>query len=286
MTWIDTSSKLKILMLLDRDEESRALRKELECFEHRVQVCHKADEALRLLRQWQPDLLITDEGLGRGQSEVGLRLAEFCRATEDQANGWPGIRTLILIPNADWDRFKQAQRTGAHVVVRAPNFDAVIRYVQTIADNILTDRSLGPSLVGLHRFTGNSPCSNCENCEWVGAEIAYGSSKTDVQNLTAVRIVLLNALLFRRRGLRPIDIEQACIESAFLKRLAGKHVLRQSVVKMEATRLRKHFDEGMAILGIPYTGKHFLPYVTHSAEIYCLAGNRRIVHIPTDTCRR
>jgi threonine synthase len=66
------------------------------------------------------------------------------QVTEDRVNGWAGTRTLILIPNADWDRFKQAQQTGAHVIVRATNFDAVIRYVQTVADDLVIDRSLGP----------------------------------------------------------------------------------------------------------------------------------------------
>ena len=272
---------LKILVALPNGAERIALQQELESLGHRVECTGEFREALKWLRDWQPDLIVTEEGLGRTQPDAGLRLAEFCRATEDQVNGWPGTRTVILIPNADWNRFRQVQKTGAHVILRAPNFDTVIRYIQTVVDDLATDRLLGPALVGIHRFTGNSPCPNCENCQWVGAEIIYGSSKTDVRNLTAVRIVLLNALLFRRRGQRPIDIENACRESALLKNLLGKHAVRQSAVKMEITRLRKHLDDDLGVLGIPYTGKHFLPYIMHGAEVYCLSGNRRLIHVPT-----
>jgi hypothetical protein len=271
---------LKILIAIQHGAEGIALQQELECLGHRVECTGEFREAVKWLRDWQPDLIVTEEGLGRTQPDAGLRLAEFCRATEDQVNGWPGTRTLILIPRADWNRFRQAQQTGAHVILRAANFDAVIRYIQTVVDDLVTDRLLGPALVGIHRFTGNSPCPNCENCQWFGAEIAYGSSKTDVHNLTAVRIVLLNALLFRRRGQHPVDIENACSESPFLRRLLGRHVLRQSAVKMEATRLRRHFDDELHALGAPYTGKHFLPYLSHGAGTYCLSGNRRLVHIP------
>jgi len=271
---------LNILVALDNSAERIALEQQLESLGHRVECTSELGEALKWLRDWQPDLIVTAPGLGRTQPNAGLSLAEFCRATEDQVNGWNGTRTLILIPNADWDAFKQAQQTGAHVIVRASDFDAVIRYIQTLLDDVVTDRLLGPALVGLHRFIGKRPYPNCENCQWVGAEIVYGSSKIDVRDLTAVRIALLNALLFRRRGQRPIDIENACRESPFLKRLLGKHVLRQSAVKMEVTRLRKHFDHELEVLGIAYTGKHFLPSLTHSVEIYCLVGNRRLVHIP------
>jgi len=48
---------------------------------------------------------------------------------------------------------------------------------------------------------------------------------------------------------------------------------------MEATRLRRHFDEALQSIGVPYAGEHFLPFVSHGAEIYCLSGNRRLAHI-------
>jgi hypothetical protein len=51
----------------------------------------------------------------------------------------------------------RAHRTGAHVIVKGGNFDAAIRYVQTIADGLVTDRLLGPALVGMHRYRGKSP---------------------------------------------------------------------------------------------------------------------------------
>ena len=277
---------MKTLIALENDAEAQLLQTGLESINYRVLVCHEAIGATKHLLDWQPDVLVTEEKLERGESNSGLRLAELFRLSTEQRHGCSRTQALILVPFADWDRIKRAQRTGAHVIVKTANFDAVIRYVQTVVDDLATDRLLGPALVGIHRFTRNSPCTNCDNCQWVGAEILYGSSKTDVHNLTAVRIVLLNALLFRRRGQRPIDIENAGRESPFLKRLLGKHVLLQSAVKMEVTRLRKHFDDELKVLGTPYTGRHFLPYLTHSAETYRLSGSRRLVHIPVAaSCR-
>lgn len=45
----------------------------------------------------------------------------------------------------------------------------------------------------------------------------------------------------------------------FFKRIPSKHVLRASAVKMEATRLRRHFDEVLQAMGVAYAGEHFLP---------------------------
>jgi hypothetical protein len=83
-----------------------------------VELSSELDDALRWLRKWQPDMVVAGEGLGRNRPVGGLRLAEYCRVMADRVNGWPGTRALILIPDADWDRFKQAQRTGAHVIVK------------------------------------------------------------------------------------------------------------------------------------------------------------------------
>lgn len=271
---------MKTLIALENNAEAQLLQTGLESINYRVRVCHEAIGATRHLLDWQPDVLVTEEKLQRGESNSGLRLAELCRLSAEQSHGCSRTQALILVPFADWDRIERAQRTGAHVIVKASNFDAVIRYIQTVVDDLITDRMLGPTLVGIHCFTGNNPRPNCENCQWVGADIAYGRSKTDVRNLTAVRIALLNALLFRRRGQRANEIEDACRESPFLKKLLRKHVLRQSAVKMEVARLRKHFDDELTVLGMPYTGKYFLPYVTHGAETYRLSGSRRLAHIP------
>ena len=90
----------------------------------------------------------------------------------------------MFIPIPDWERFERAQQTGAHVIVKGANFDAAIRYIQTVADNLVTDRMLGPALCGIHKFKGDGPHAKCEDCEWIGATISYGSSQADCQNLS------------------------------------------------------------------------------------------------------
>jgi hypothetical protein len=276
------TSELKILIALQKEEETSALQEELEYLGHRTLPCTELNEALQWVRRWQPDLIITEEQLGREQPDAGLRLAEYCRVTEDRVNGWPGTRTVLSIPVPDWDRFKRAQRTCAHVIVKGPNFGATIRYVLTIADNIVTDRILGPALVGMHRFKGDAPSAKCENCEWIGGTISYESSQTDLQYLTPVRIGLLNVLLFRQRGQSSRAIANVCDESRFLQKILRGHVLRESAVKMEATRLRRDIEEALAAIGAPYTGEHFLPFVPHGTKLYCLAGNRRLMHIHSE----
>lgn len=271
---------LKVLIVFQRAEESSFLSGCLENLGCRVLIVRNLNEAIGRLQEWQPDLVIAEEGLGPKQPEAGLRLAEYCLCMEDRVNGWPGARTVLLIPVPDWDRFKRAQETGAHVIFKGRSFDAVIRYIETVADGLITDRILGPALVGIHRYKGEQPDQDCSNCEWVGAEISYGSSKTTMQGLTAVLIVLLNTLLFRRRGLGATEIEDICRKSLFLSKLLGKHGFRYSAVRMEATRLRKHFDNALRGLGIPYVGRHFLPLLLYGANTYRLSGNRRLIHVP------
>jgi hypothetical protein len=280
MIRVDKLSQLRILIALQKHEEADALKQGLECLGHRVQCFCDFRGALRWLRDWQPDLVVTEERLGREEPDGGLRLAEYCRATEDHVNGGPLTRTLMLIPIPDWDRFKRAQQTGAHVIAKGTNFDSAIRYIETIADNIATDRMLGPALTGIHRFRGGAPHPNCEDCEWIGANISYGSSQVEVQHLTPVRIALLNALLFRRRGQSPAAIVDICLESRFIKRILRKHVVRESAVKMEITRLRQHFEQALEAIGTHHTGKDLLPLVPHGAQTYSLSGNRRLIHIP------
>jgi CheY-like chemotaxis protein len=278
-TTMTNLARLKVIIAVERKEDANLLKQDLESLGHRVQICHELSDAVFHLRQWQPDLVVTEERFGRESGNSELRLAEYCRVTEDRVNGWPGTRTLLLISNVDWDCFKRAQAAGAHVIVKGTSFDAAIRYIQVVADDLVTDRVLGPTLVGLHRFKGDAPCPRCEDCEWVGALVSYGSSQTDVQQLTPVRATLLNVLLFRRRGQSPSAIVDLCNES-FLKRTLQKHVLRESAVKMEMTRLRQDLSRALEAIGAPYSGQHFLPPVPHGASTYCLAGNRRLIHIP------
>ncbi|HEY6763224.1 MAG TPA: hypothetical protein VI386_00505 [Candidatus Sulfotelmatobacter sp.] len=283
MTRVDWPTQLKILIGLQDSKQAKLLQLDLECLGHRVQPFQKLGGAVEWLRKWQPDLIVVEEEMGRGQPDAGLRLAEYCRATEDRVNGWPSTRTLLLISVQDWNRFKRAQQTGAHVVFKGTNFDAVIRYIQTIADNLATDRMLGPALIGIHKYKGEVPHPKCDDCEWIGGTVSYASSQTDLECLTPVRIALLNILLFRRRGQSPTAIVDVCGESLFLKRILRGHVLRGSAVKMEMTRLRKVIGEALGAIGAPYTGDHFLPFVLHGLQTYRLSGNRRLIHVPDAT---
>jgi hypothetical protein len=284
MTTIDTS-RLKVLVALRGKQEAAALQQALECMGHRVQLSVDVDGARRCLRVWQPDLLVADETLEPRKHESGLRLAEYCRYTRDQANGWCGTRALIFIPVPDWDRFKRAQRTGAHVIVKGATFDSTSRYIQTIADNLLTDRMLGPALVGIHSFKGGAPHPKCDDCEWIGATISYGNSQVDVSDLTPVRIALLNVLLFRSRGQSPAAIVDICLESRFIKGILQKHIVRESAIKMEITRLRRHFEEALDAMGTYHSGSDLLPFLPHGARAYSLSGNRRLIHVPCESSR-
>ncbi len=280
MPSIDRSTKLKILIALPDIRQATTLQHDLEYLGHSIQLCQNLDMSLRLLRNWQPDLVVTDEVLERGLPDSGLRLAEYCQATADQVNGWPGTRSLVLVPVPDWDRVRRAQTAGAHVIVKGPDFEAAIRYVQTIADHLATDLTLGPVLVGLHRFLGKAPHPRCNDCEWIGVSISYGNSQTNL-DLTPVRAALLNILLFRRRSQAADTIEEVCRNSAFIARILRGRSLRESAVKMEISRLRQDIGKALQFLGAPYNGHHYLPFTQYGMQTYGLAGNRRLTHIPT-----
>jgi hypothetical protein len=161
MTMINCISRLKVLVALQKNEEAASLQQALECLGHRVELCADLNEALRWLHRWQPDLLVADETFEWKKPNSGLRLAEYCRYAKDQASSWCGTRTTIFIPVPDWDRFKRAQRTGAHVIVKGTDPEAAIRYIQTIADSLATDRMLGPVLIAMHTFRGDAPHPKC-----------------------------------------------------------------------------------------------------------------------------
>jgi len=278
MTTMDGRSRLKILVFLQGNDEANALQSNLECLGHRVLVCHDLVHALKSQREWQPDLLITEEVFGRVEPNAGIRLAESCGFASDQINGWRRVKVLVLIAVPDWDRFKRLQRTGAHVVVKGTNFETTIRYVQTVADNLVTDRTLGPAIAGIHASHDGTPRPKCDNCAWVGASISYGASQTDLL-LTPVRTALLNVLLFRRRGQSAMEISNVCHEFWFLKKILRGHELRESAVKMEIARLRQDIGNALEVIGAPYIGEHFLPFVRHGAKTYALAGNWCLIHI-------
>jgi hypothetical protein len=276
-----TAMRMKILIASANEGEVQSLRYGLEELAHRVLTCCGLSEGARWLRDWQPDLLITEENLVRGDRNCGLRLAELCRMATERGQGTFCTQALILVPVADWDRMKRAQGTGAHVIVKSPSFDAVVRYVQTIADRLTTDRVLGPILFGIHRFRGVAPQRFCSSCGWVGASLSYGTSQTDVP-LTCVRATILNSLLFCRRGLSPAEIAGMIDQHRFLKSLLKGRTLRQSAIKMEITRLRQDIEEALRRIGAPYGGNHFVPLVQHGFERYRLAGNWQLSHVPTD----
>jgi hypothetical protein len=49
-----------------------------------------------------------------------------------------------------------------------------------------------------------------------------------------------------------------------------------------AQRLKVNTAQG----GTHYTGKDFLPLAPHGTKTYCLSGNRRLVHVPSDESSR
>jgi hypothetical protein len=277
-----TAMRMKVLIVCAREDEVRSLREGLEDLNHRVLICSDLAGGAKWLRDWRPDLLITEENLARGAKNCGLRLAELCRTAFEQGQGSFRTQALILVPIADWDRIKRAQGTGAHVIVKSSNFDAVVRYVQTIADNVMTDRILGPILFGVHRFRGEAPLRFCRNCEWVGASLSYGMSQTDI-SLTPVRAVLLNCLLFSRRGLSPGEIVSVVNEHPFLQTLLKARLLQESAIKMEIARLRRDIGLALGKLGAPYEGSHFIPPVPHSAEKYRLSANWQLSHVHSES---
>jgi len=72
----------------------------------------------------------------------------------------------------------------------------------------------------------------------------------------------------------------ACEESGFLKIFLRGHVLKETAIKMELTRLRHDLGDALQAIGAPYSAEHFLPFASHGAKRYYLAGNYRLVHIP------
>lgn len=272
---------LKILLVMQKDWEVSWLLESLQQLEHVVKHCSDMDRANQLLETWSPDMLVVDDNLGRLQPNAGLTLAERHRATRELGPGRPQTQAIVLIPTADWDRFQTARRTGAHVIVKGSNFEKVIRYVQVVADELTTDRSLGPILLGVHGFLGNAPQRDCSTCKWIGSSIAYCRSEADV-DLPPVRATLLNVLMLHRRGQSPINISETVNGSHFLRRVLGKDFFLPTAVKMAATLLRGSFQETLEELGVPYSGAHFLPCVKHGMERYRLAGNWQLVHIPQE----
>jgi hypothetical protein len=276
-----TGIRMKILVACANEAEIQSLREGLEELNHRVLICSNWSEGAKWLRDWRPDLLITEEKVARGAGSCGLGLAELCRTAFEQGPGSFRTQALILVPIADWDRMKRAQGTGAHVIVKSVNFDAVVRYVQTIADSLTTDRVIGPILFGIHRFSGEAPLRFCHNCEWIGASLSYGSTQADV-SFTTVRETLFNSLLFSRRGLSALEIAEMIDKHRFLKSLLKGRTLRQSAIKMEISRLRQDIEEALRRIGAPYGGNHFLPLVQHGFERYRLAGNWHLSHVPSE----
>jgi DNA-binding response OmpR family regulator len=273
---------VKILLAFERPEEARILSTALETLDgYSTSICSELTDGVNLLRNWRPELLIADERLRRDQPDSGLRLAETCRIMAEQTHRSNGPRALILLSRADWDRMKRARYTGASVVVKGSNFDAVLRYVQMVADDMKTDRSLGPILFGFHRVKGRFSSSACDSCSWDHAAVSYGSSETDI-DLTPVRAAILNALFRLRRGQSAAEIIWTVHESIFLRSILNGRTLKETSVKMEISRLRDDIAEGLKRIGAPYRGCDLLPFVPRGIERYRLEGNWRLMHIPED----
>ncbi len=270
-------STLKILTVLESGRDAEVLQTALESTGHIVRTCSDFAEAKGLLLDWRPDLLIAGESLGRGQCEAGLRLAEYNRDIYDQLPGRFRTQVVLLIPLPDRDRWKRAQSAGAHAILQAANFDAVVRYIDSFTDELATDRVLGPVLFGTHVFRGRAPDPDCSSCRWIGASVSYGLTEADVQ-LTPVRETLLCLLMLHRRGLTSSTMVQMIERNPLLEDILGGHLLKETAVRMEVTRLRGDITRGLSDTGAPCDGSHFLPLVRHGVRRYRLAGNWHLVH--------
>lgn len=276
------AAKMKILLAFETLREAEALKSGLTSLGHELLLCSELNDATHLISTWQPELLVGEERLGRKHPDAGVRLAGFCRMVTEQSAAHISTQVLVVASFLDWDRIKQLKRAGAHVVVKTPNFDAVVRYVQTVTDQLVTDRILGPVLVGLHRFRGSAPGPFCDGCDWLGASVSYGTSNADL-HLTPVRTALLNALLFHRRGQSTAAIADLVDQRPFLWNFLEGRALRATAIKMEITRLRCDIGDALDRIGAPYQGNHFLPLVPHGVGRYRLEGNFQLTHAPVLT---
>jgi len=272
---------VKILLALESASDARTLSAALEELGHRILIGSDLNECAKFLRCWLPDMIVADVNVRRDQPESGLRLAELCRINSEGSYSSSRTHTLVLLPIADWDLMTRARSTGAQVVVRGKTFDAVVRYVETAADQLATERALGPVLLGIHRFSGEHPQKFCPSCEWEGASVLYGTSETDI-SLTPVRAAILNALFRVRRGQSAIEISRTVNDCPFLKPFLRSRILKESAVKMEITRLRQDLGKAVEAIGAPYSGEHFLPFVPHGVAKYRLAGTWRLFHISVE----
>lgn len=268
---------------MGNDLEATSLQQSLAQFEHIVQNCSDMEQATKLLWTWHPDLLITEESIGRFHPQAGLRLAETCRnmhvAIPPVFDTNFATKVVLLVPVNDWSRIRRARSTGAHVLVKSANYEKVVRYIQTLVDDLITDRMLGPVLFGFHGFRGSAPDPKCNRCTWLKSGVMYDVTDKDL-DLPPIQTALLNALLMCRRGQSPGDIEIMIKQSPFFRQVLKKQTLRSSAVKMNITRLRKNIGIGLQEIGAPYDPTHFLPWVQYGIQRYHLAGNWYLIHVP------
>lgn len=269
---------LKIVSALTAETQAKQLQNCLEALGHRVATCPELQAAKILISSWHPDLIITEENLGH-QADAGLELAKFCRQESVNGTGRTGIQVIVLVCGSDWCRFSRARSTGAHILLTTQDFSAVERYVQCVADQLVTDRIFGPTLTGIHMFDGADPQRNCATCSWYGCSISYGTSEV-WPTLQPGRIAILNVLMSRRRGLTPREIVADAHSNSLVRALLNGHRLLPTSIKMNVTRLRRNFTSGLDNIGAPYTGSHFLPELDYGCERYRLSGNWQLVHIP------
>jgi len=275
---------VKILLGLERESEAQALAAELEMLKHKTVIGLDLDECVKLLRHWRPDMIVVDERIRRDQPESGLRLAELSRLHAEGSYSSSGTRVLVLLPTADWNRMRRAQFTGAHAIVKGTNFNAVVRSVEASADNLITDRLLGPVLLGVHRFSDRLPHRLCKTCKWERASVCYGMSEAEI-DLTPIRTAILNALFWVRRGQSATEIAWTVSNSAFLQAILRSRLLKETAVKMEISRIRDSITKALERIGAPYNGCHFLPPVPHGVGRYRLGGNWAVQHYLVDIAR-
>lgn len=270
---------LRVLVAIPSSIELDLISEALEAHGHCVVPCNQGPQAVReLYRQISMlDLVIADETFGRLDPDGGIELAEICQTQRERRGaGYPEV--IVIMRSLDRFRFLRAQRSGAHCVARGKNFDALIGYVQTIADQLSTAELLGPILFARHSYSGLEPDADCAHCRWLGASLRYGLKECEVGHLPPRPAATLIALMQRHRSQSDIQIAEFINTRAICQQLLRFKTFRSSAVRMEVSRTRGCFDAPLSEIGSTCKGKDLIPF-SDKNEGYRLICNWKVIHV-------
>jgi hypothetical protein len=269
---------LKTLLALSSTSEAEFLSYALEERGHRVITCTQFNQAVKFLNSWEPGLVVLDEQFDRQEANSGVRLSNIGKSRYELVPGATVTKFLMLIPSRDRNRFQQAKACGAYGIEKSANFEKVIRYIDTFADDLWTDRIVGPVLLAIHECSRSAQAAGCTHCKWRGALLSYGPNERDIDP-PRVLAALLGILSLHRRGLPAEEIVRISTRLNLTRDTLQGHQLSESSLKMEVSRLRDFLGAELVELGTDYLGAHFLPPLNHGCEKYRLRGNFGILHV-------